>query len=250
MEQQSNVIEFDHYTAPVVSKGAGGAVLYLHGFEGPQDGPFLDGLAARGRVFAPTHPGFAGSPTHPDIHDVHNVVAFYLELLDRLGLFHIDLIGHSLGGMFAAEIAAMIPERVRRVVLVSPFIFWDDEAPLPDVLATGGSALSRMLWANPDSDVAARYQPTAFQRTCNWAAATNYLWPLPDRGLAARIHRVKSPTLLVRGDADGVVSNDYLSACERLLPCATRAEIANAGHLSMLEQPEAFVQTVNAFLDS
>lgn len=250
MEEQHDVVEFGHYAVPVTSKGAGGPLLFLHGFEGPQEGPFMEGLATGRRLIAPTHPGFAGSPTHPDIHDVHNVVVFYLELLDRLDIGAFDLVGHSLGGMFAAEIAAIVPERVKHVVLVSPFAFWTDEAPLPDVLATGGSALARMLWANPESAEAAQYQPTAFERTCNWAAATNYLWPIPDRGLAARLHRVKSPTLLARGSGDGVVSREYLQACEKLLPRAAVTEIPDAGHLSMLEQPAAFVQTVNTFLES
>lgn len=250
MDETRNVIEFGQYKVPVTSMGSGRPLVFLHGFDGPQEGPFMNALAEGRRVIAPTHPGFAGSPSHPDIHSIHNTVIFYLDLFDELGLPTFDLAGHSLGGMFAAEIAALIPERARHLVLVSPFAFWSDEAPLPDVLATGGSALSRLLWADPEAEAAAAYQPAPFDRTCNWAAATNYLWPLPDRGLASRMHRIKTPTLLARGSDDRVVGNEYLQACAQLLPAATVAEIAGAGHFSMLERPDRFSQAVAAFLDS
>jgi len=250
MEHAAEVVEFGQFRVPVRRVGKGMPALFLHGFDGPIDGSFMEALAAGRQVVAPTHPGFAKSPSHPDIHEMHNVVGFYLELLDHLDLYHIDLIGHSLGAMFAAEIAAMVPERIHRLVLADPLGIWTDVAPTPDVLTTGGSALARLLWSDPESEAACRYQPVPFDRTCNWAAASNYLWPLPDRGLTARIHRVSSRTLLVRGSEDRIVSRDYLRIFEDALPNATVEEIPGAGHLSMLEQPAAFVHTVAAFLDS
>lgn len=250
MEQAQDTIELGHYRVPVASSGEGEAVLFLHGFDGPQGGAFIQHLAHGRRVIAPTHPGFAGSVSHPDIHEMHNVVLFYLELLDRLDVAQVDLVGHSLGAMFAAEVAAMAPERVRHLVLANPLGLWVESAPLPDMLATGGSALARLLWANPESEAAASYQPAQFDRTCNWAAASNYLWPIPDRGLASRVHRISSPTLLLRGSDDRIVSRDYLRAFEDLLPHASVVELPDAGHLAMLEQPDAFVQAVRSFLDA
>jgi pimeloyl-ACP methyl ester carboxylesterase len=236
---------------PCLDRGSGSPVLYLHSFEGPlSDAAFVDRLAASRRLLAPVHPGFAGTEGSPDLHDIINVVAFYEDVLDAAGIEQADVIGHSLGGMFAAELAAL-SGRVRRLVLVAPLGLWLDEAPVPDVLASGGNSLARMLWADPAGEAATTAgRMSGIERTANLAASTHYVWPLPDRGLAARLHRLTMPTLLVRGEADGVISDAYLRAFAQRLPGASVRTIAGAGHFPMLEQPQALCEAVEAFLAS
>ena len=108
----TTVVETARYRVPLGVQGAGPALLYLHSYEGPvaADAAFLAGLAGDRRVLAPTHPGFDGTEATPDLASLHNVVILYLELLDGLGLERVDVMGHSLGAMFAAELAAIAPE--------------------------------------------------------------------------------------------------------------------------------------------
>lgn len=243
------VLETHGRKVPYREWGSGAPLLYLHSFEGPPVGTrFFEGLSAGHRVVAPVHPGFEGTRDDPDLHDILNVVVFYQEVLDALGAKQADIIGHGLGGMFAAELAAVAPARVRRLVLVSPFGLWLDQAPLPDVLSAGGGGLARMLWANPAGEAAAVEQRGNIERTANVAAATNYLWPIPDRGLSTRLHRLTMPVLLVRGEADGIVSRAYIEAYAARLPDARLVEIEGAAHYPMLEQPEAFAGVVAKFL--
>ena len=247
----NGVVQFAQHRVPVQQIGDGEPLMYLHSYEGPvsADAAFLETLAKVQRVVAPTHPGFDGTEADPDIASMHNVVVHYLELLDRVGLERVDVLGHSLGAMFAAELAAVAPGRVKRLVLVAPMGLWSDDYPSPDVLSSGGPALLRMTWADPASEAAGKAgNPSPIERTSNVAMATNYLWPLPDRGLGSRIHRLTMPTLIIRGDRDGVVSDRLVDEFARRIPGSKVATIENAGHFPMLEQPAAFSEVVGEFL--
>ncbi|MGE5596232.1 MAG: alpha/beta fold hydrolase, partial [Hyphomicrobiales bacterium] len=201
MTVANQLVQTHRHRVPVLQAGEGRPLLYLHSYEGPlpAGAAALAELAVRHKLLAPTHPGFDGTEADPSLADVHNVVVLYLELLDQLGLDEVDVLGHSLGAMFAAELAAVAPHRIRRLVLVSPLGIWSDANPTPDVLAAGGPALLRMTWADPSSEQAiAASKAPMIERTANVAMAGNYLWPLPDRGLESRIHRLTMPTLVVR----------------------------------------------------
>ena len=105
----------------LIDRGSGAPILYLHGGAGIRaDLPFIELLAKTHRVIAPSHPGF-GTSTLPDwLDSVDDVAHVHLELLDRLGLRNVDLIGMSLGGWVAAEMATKTPERFARVALIGP----------------------------------------------------------------------------------------------------------------------------------
>jgi pimeloyl-ACP methyl ester carboxylesterase len=206
-------------------------------------------------VIIPSHAGFDGSSEDVAIHDIHNVTVFYQELMDLLGLTNVDLVAHSLGGMFAAELAAVSPGLIRRLVLAAPLGLWIDEAPVPDFISSGGNALMRMLWANPSGAVPFPSSTSTPEEaevtvayTANLSAATNYLWPLPDRGLKHRIHRVKVPTLLLWGDSDRVVGAPYRERFNDLIIGSRVAVLPNTGHMLFDEQPAAAAEAVLAFL--
>jgi pimeloyl-ACP methyl ester carboxylesterase len=239
------------------SGGEGPALLYLHGFEQhPGDAPFLDALARGRRVVAPEHPGFGSSTGFDRLRDLQDLALYYRAFLNTLGPGPVDVIGHCLGGMFAAELAILAPERLRRLVLVAPYGLWLDEAPLPDPFVMGPPALAAAKWADPSRacletsafDPAAGDSPAEF-RTINLTAASKFMWPLPDRGLARRLPYLSTATLIVHGEADGLTPAGYDTAWSAALPHARTARIERAGHLPMFEAEDAFVAMVEDFLE-
>ena len=229
--------------------GTGPAVLFLHGYDGPLvESEFLSRLAHTHRVIAPIHPGFASTPTSRDMQDVHNVALLYLELLDKLGVESVDIVGHSLGGMLGAEVAAIAPSRIRHLALISPFGMWFDAHPVPDLLSAGGSFLAKLVWADPERDTAHQATTNPIERTQNIASASNYLWPIPDRGLTSRLYRLRMPLLLVRGEADAIISDGHLREWGALLPESTFETIPAAGHFPMIENEDGTIQVVESFL--
>src|SRR5436190_12023422 len=101
--------------------GEGPPILFLHGAQGfAPEHPYVAPLSERHRLIAPSHPGF-GTSTLPDwLDSVDDIAHLYLELLDRLALKDVDLVGCSIGGWIAAEMATKVPERIRRLVMVGP----------------------------------------------------------------------------------------------------------------------------------
>src|SRR5258707_11013272 len=105
----------------VLERGQGKPILYLHGGAGiGRDTPFIDLLAKGRRVIAPSHPGFGKSSLPDWLDSVDDIAHIYLELMDRLGLTRTDLVGLSIGGWIAAELATKVPERIARLPLIVP----------------------------------------------------------------------------------------------------------------------------------
>src|SRR3954464_5384768 len=101
--------------------GKGSPVLFLHGCEGfDQRQPFVAPFAAKRRLIAPSHPGFGKSSLPEWLASVDDIPHIYLELLDTLVLNKVDIVGCSIGGWIAAEMATKVPERVGRLVMVGP----------------------------------------------------------------------------------------------------------------------------------
>jgi len=248
------------FQVQMVEGGSGNNLLYLHGAGGFTGWtPFLERLAQRHHVYAPAHPGVAHSEGLEHLDDLWDLVLFYEELMQVLGLEQTDVIGHCYGGMLAAELAAHRPDRVRRLVLVGSLGLWLEEAPIADFFIFTPSERAKALWYDPSSDVgkpmlAQAEDPAArmeadLARTQTLAAVGKFIWPIPERGLAKRIHRITMPTLLLWGDSDGVAPPAYGKAFERLLPNASLQVIPKCGHLPQQERPAEFLEAVLRFLD-
>ena len=241
--------------------GSGAPLLFLHGAGGLRGwDPFLADLAKSFAVYAPSHPGFETSTGLEHIDDIVDLVIFYNDFLDTVGLESTHVVGHSMGGMFAAELAALNPARVNKLVLVSAVGLWIDENPVADFFAMTPEELATALWYNPESDVAKammavphdeQAQLEAFLlRSQHLATAGKFLWPIPDKGLKKRIHRIKAQTQIIWGQSDGLVPVVYAETFQKTIPGSQVSIIQGCGHMPMYENPSEFVGTVTTFLNS
>jgi pimeloyl-ACP methyl ester carboxylesterase len=238
---------------------AGEPLLFLHGAGGlmPVE-PFLEELGRDFKVYAPHLPGYGDSTGNEHLDDIVDVALFYHQLMDELGIPAANLVGHSMGGMFAAEIAALDAHRANKLVLVSPAGFWLDDCPIPDLFAAQLTELAPLLFHDPNS-TAARLMtaiPEDFkaletmyvERVKRLSMASKFLWPLPDRGLKKRAYRIAATTLLVWGESDRLIPPAYAKEFQSRIKNSRLAMIPQAGHMVMYEQQSAFVKTVREFL--
>ena len=247
------------FNVQLVEGGSGDPLLYLHGAGGFTGwDACLDRLAAEFHVIAPAHPGVAQSDGLEHLDDLWDLVLFYEELLDALGLDRTFVVGHSYGGLLAAELAAQCPQRVRRLVLVGSLGLWLPDTPVADFFILTRSERAKLLWHDGESEVAQAYlappedpaerMEADLSRTQTLAAVGKFVWPIPDKGLPKRAHRITMPTLLLWGDSDGIVPPAYGPAFRQLLPNATLQVIDQCGHIPQIERPEAFFNAITAFL--
>ena len=151
--------------ALVAKEGQGPPIVYLHGAFGYQRWqPFLDRLARRFPVYAPVHPGFSETNGIESIDDVLDLALYHFDLLDALGLESPHLVGHFFGAMIVAEMTALCPHRVDKLVLASPAGLWLDESPGVDYFATPAPELRSVLFNDPESEVARETFPRARKR--------------------------------------------------------------------------------------
>ena len=241
----------------VWSEGEGPPLLYLHGFEQhPGDASFLRRLAERRRVYAPETPGYGESTGFESIDGILGLTLYHRQLVESWGVGPVDVIGHSLGGMFAAEFAAICPHLTRRLVLANAYGLWLDEVPAPDPFVLGEKELKTAKWVDPESAAepsifmpdADAPQAGAIERARNLATATKFMWPIPDRGLRRRLGYIRASTLVIHGAADGLIPSAYAAEFARLIPDARVVTIDGAGHMPMVEQEDAFIRAVDEFL--
>jgi pimeloyl-ACP methyl ester carboxylesterase len=244
----------------VRAKGQGPPLVFLHGPWGPSWDPVLDELARSFTVHAPEHPGT--TPGRPDdaypLDGLWDLVLCYDELLEGLGLAPVALVGHSFGAMVACEIAAAYPSRVSRLVLIDALGLWRDDTPIPNWMLMHHGDLASHVFRDPEGEAAQRMfaapedpEARVMARVgLQWAmgATGKFLWPIPDKGLKKRIHRVRMPTLLVWGKEDRIVPLVYAEEFARQIPGARVETVDQAGHAPHLEQPETVARLIQRFL--
>jgi pimeloyl-ACP methyl ester carboxylesterase len=247
-------------TFKVLAAGRGAPLVYFHSYyERSAWSPFLEVLARSFSVYAPTHPGVAGSTGIETLDDLLDLTLAYDELLGALGVERAHLVGHSFGGMMAAELAAVFPSRAQSVTLVSPLGFWRDDAQPADILILPADELAAVLWRDPASPVAREWaaatggdpddvaaQVESLQRRSSMA---KFVWPIPDKGLQRRLHRLAAPTLLIWGDDDRANPVVYAETWQRRVKGAA-LRLFPGGHMILHEAPEAAARAVAEFAGS
>ncbi len=261
MEEKTVAVRDGMFEAKVRTDGSGEPLLFLHGAGGLRGwDPFLAQLATTFTVCAPSHPGFESSTGIEQIDDIIDLVVYYNDFLDAVGIESAHVVGHSMGGMLAAELAALSPHRVRKLVLVNAVGLWNDAHPVADFFAMTPDQLAIALWHDPESDVAKaamaipedeQAQLEAFLlRSQHLSTAGKFLWPIPDKGLKKRIHRIKAPTHILWGQSDGLAPVAYAQEFQQSIPGSQVTIMPQCGHMPMYEDPAGFVSTVTSFLQS
>ncbi len=241
----------------VLSGGQGPALVYLHSFH-DRDAwpPLLDRLAGRFTVYAPFHPGVQGSEGVEQIDDVVDLGLAYDELLGALGLDAALLAGPFFGGMVAAEIACLCPGRARKIALISPIGLWIDGKPVADVVTLPPADLDALLWRDPASEAARRWRTlpqsdaenvaVQIEQIQRLSAMGKFVWPIPDKGLRKRLHRLNAPALLLWGDGDRVNPPAYAAEFAKRMRGA-RIRQMPGGHMVHLESPDAVAREITEF---
>jgi pimeloyl-ACP methyl ester carboxylesterase len=244
-------------TTRVLIGGDGPPVVYLHGMEGLQWDAFHDGLAATRTVYAIEHVGSGESTGIEEVYDFWDLVCHYEEALDELGLPVTALVGHSFGGMVAAEAAAHLRRRISRLVLMAPLGLWDDDHPVAHIDAIARERRAEALLADPTLALPRLLAPdpadyeALFHAELNSSSINQFSWPIAEKGLTRRLYRVIAPTLLLWGDRDRIVEPEFyagLFSARLGAPAATEI-IPGLGHLLHLENPGLVAARVLAYLD-
>lgn len=240
--------------------GSGPALVYLHPSAGLAWDPFLSKLAESYTIYAPEFPGT--SPADPyaihQVHDLWQVVLIYEEALRKLGLDQAVLVGQSFGGMLACELAAAYPDRFSKLVVLDPVGLWRDEQPVANWITAAPGDLPTMLFADPNGPAAAAMmtmpedpeEAVAAGAGLVWALGCTgkFMWPIPEKGLESRLHRISSPTLIVWGEQDALISSSYADLFAARIADSKVEIIPGAGHIPQVEQSDATYARVETFL--
>ena len=237
--------------------GAGRPLVFLHGAGRMNDDlPFLNPLSEKFHVYAPLVPGYGDSEECPELFDMLDFALHTWDVVDALDLKDPVLTGFSMGGMIASEMAAIAPNDVSRLALIAPAGLWLDEHPIPDIFAMMPYELPHYLFYDeeagarlmaPDGDMSDSKFLQAFlvQNARQLGAAGKILFPIPERGLATRLYRIKAKTVLIWGACDRLIPAVYAHAFQRGIRDSSVVMIQEAAHLVPFEKTSEVVDTIS-----
>jgi pimeloyl-ACP methyl ester carboxylesterase len=245
--------------------GRGEPLLYLHSAsaEATLWGESFERLAQRYDVVVPVHPGFPGSGGLDRIRTIGDLVLHEVDLLDALDIRRTHVVGSSLGGWLAAELASLYPERVGSLVLVDAAGLWIEAAPIAEVFGVLPGQLAERLFYDQQHPVAQMLHAAgdtafdtpppedvllAFHQSTEATARVAWNPYFHNPALERRLNRISAPTLVLWGSEDRLIPRAHAERyCERIAGAALRT-IPQCGHLPVLEQPAAFADAVSDFL--
>lgn len=232
-------------------RGEGRPILLLHGGGGPQTvTPWADRLAGTraARVLTPIHPGFDGTPRPEPLDSIRSLAALYVSLIEQLGLEHVTVVGNSIGGWIAAEMAVLGSERISGCVLVDAVGIEVENHPVADFFNLSPAELADLAYADPATygiDPSA-LPPAALEAMAgNRAALEVYAGTaMTDPTLLDRLAGVTVRTRVIWGEADRIGDLTLGRAFAAAIPRADFHVVRDAGHLPQIEQPEALTTLV------
>ncbi len=236
--------------------GTGHAFLLLHGGGGPQSvAGFANILAGRGaRVIVPTHPGFGATPRPDTLDSIASLAQVYAALLDRMELEDVTVIGNSIGGWIASEMALLGSPRIGSLVLVDAAGIEVAGHPIVDFFSLTLAQVAEFSYHNPDGF---RIDPTTMSDAQRAVFAGNRSTlavyggeAMTDSSLRGRLANVALPTLVVWGDSDRIVDVDYGRAYAAAIPDAAFVLLTDSGHMPQLETPEQLLMPVWDFANA
>jgi pimeloyl-ACP methyl ester carboxylesterase len=238
--------------------GEGKPLVFLHGAGGVEmDLPFVNALAEKYHVYAPLLPGYGDSEECSELRDMLDFTLHTWDVVEALGVRDPILVGFSMGGMIASEMAAVAPHDVSRLALIAPAGLWLEDHPIPDLFSVMPFELPKYLFHDPEAGAKAiganlNLTDPAFLQTFlvrnarQLGAAGKILFPIPERGLAGRLYRIRAKTLLIWGESDKLVPPVYAKAFKSALKSADLVMIPEAGHMVTFEKTGEVTDAIHA----
>ena len=234
--------------------GAGKPLLFLHGASGaPVIQPFMEKLATRFDVLVPEHPGYGQSDEPAWLENIHDMAYFYLDFLKQLELRDVVLVGGSMGGWMAMEIAVRDTSRLACVILVGPAGVKSPEAKAADLFLWSNEDLVRNLFHDQklaEQRLAMPVTPEAVDIDLkNKHTTAKLAWEprFHDPFLPKWLHRIDVPVKIIWGAEDRILPPAMAQELKRRMPHAELELVPNAGHLPQSERPDAFCESVISF---
>jgi pimeloyl-ACP methyl ester carboxylesterase len=234
--------------------GEGRKLLYLHGANGaPSVRPFMEMLAQSYEVLVPEHPGFGGSDEPEWLDTIHDLAYFYLDFIEQLDLRDVHLVGSSLGGWLALEVAIRDRTRLRALTAVGPLgiyvagvkrgdmFLWSPEEKVRNLFHD--QRLADQILAQPATPDQAELEVKNLHTVARLAWEPRMF----DPHLAKWLHRIKLPTQIIWGEHDKVLPPAYAAEFQKLIPGARVDIVKQCGHLPHTEKPEEFTRLVREF---
>ncbi len=240
----------------VYEGGRGPQLLFMHGAGGllPND-PFLARLEETYQVFAPLLPGFEDSDSVLPLRSMLDFTLFGYDVWEALQLENPIVVGHSMGGMIAAEMAAVSNTSIAQLALICPAGLWLDDHPIPDLFAKLPFELPELLFHDPakfgallssggdfnDPEFLTEFLVANARRM---GTAGKILFPIPDRGLSERLYRVRARTQVIWGASDRLIPPIYANRFVDAISGSDLSMISNAGHMVPYEQTDAVLASI------
>ena len=255
---ESKTVQTRHAPIRYLEGGSGEALVFFHGAGGMTEAdPILAELSSRFHVYAPFIPGYGETEECETMRDMLDFALHGWDVVEALGLKNPILVGHSMGGMIAAEMAALAPNDVSRLALICPAGLWLDDHPIVDMFSLMPYEMPKYLFHDPEKGAAAMtsgldmsdpkfLQTYLIRNARQLGMAGKLLFPIPERGLAERLYRVKAKTVIVWGESDKMIPPVYGPAFQRAIAGSTLVNVPEAGHMVVMEKAGDVLKAVES----
>jgi pimeloyl-ACP methyl ester carboxylesterase len=250
-------VRIGNVSIEVDRRGHGAPLLLLQSEDAVESGSsFVDELSQQYEVFILSPPGF-GRSNRPDwITDMDDIAYVFLDVLEHFDLSNVTVVGFSMGAWIAAEMATKDDSRFAKLVLVDPLgikVGGPADRDIQDMFLLHPDVVSTLKWFDPAKavrDYTLLPEDELMMIARNRESFARFCWEpyMHNPKLKHRLHRIGTPTLLVWGENDGIVTTAYGAAYQAAIPGARLAIVSEAGHLPHIEQPERFMSVLRGFL--
>ena len=255
---ESKTVQTRHAPVRYLEGGSGEPLVFLHGAGGmTENDPLLAELSSRFHVYAPFIPGYGETEECETMRDMLDFALHGWDVVEALGLKNPILVGHSMGGMIAAEMAALAPNDVSRLALICPAGLWLEDHPIVDIFSLLPFEMPKYLFHDPEKGAAQMtsgldmsdpkfLQTYLIRNARQMGMAGKLLFPIPERGLAERLYRVTAKTVIVWGESDKLIPPIYGPAFQSKIAGASLVNIPEAGHMVIAEKAAEVARAVEA----
>ncbi len=227
----------------------GGEVVWL---------PFFEQLSQHYTVYVPGHPGFSQSEGLDQIDSIEDLVFHYTDLMDQIGLDQPYVVGLSLGGWLAAELATRYANRIKKLALVNPVGLRVPGSPMADIFAANPQETRQLVFHDPDSELAKTFIPDepsqeVLENALRAREATARVgWNpyLSNPKLRGRLYRITVPTVIVWGESDRLVPVEHSRAYHEGIAGSQLIMLPECGHTPPFEKPRETAQHLAEFFQA